>query len=313
MATKVTKTATENEIATPTPSIPLARIPAEDSKPDSKLSAKDRMKGLSVAPKVPKAAAATRPTYDAPKEAVDALRRFIPAKAIWSIAEKRASNAESEASEILFKSFCEALWKSKVVPANPKVLIKDEKDQPEMSAIFQVQDKFSPGNMKLPEIKVEMEEEKIVSLIVNALVEAGAEKADAEKLVLDEIETSKRRNIRSLNDLAIGHYEQDKRWVEATPEEQVVAGKMMDWLDTLTPEEQALVRRDEIKVTVKKDFLTRVCNYAHGVEQLRGILQIFGPTNFVSHAALGLSDDEATRIKKLQQAADEMIGSVQAK
>jgi len=311
-ATKTT--ATENEvktIETPAPSIPAARLPDEAAPPKKNL--KDRMKGMKAAPVEKKATDEKKPTYDAPPEAVDALRRFIPADTIRAIAEKRAENAKDEASEIMFKAFCTSLWKNKAVPSNPKVVVRDEQGQPDMSAIFIVQDRFTPNNMKLPEIKVDMEEEDVVAKIVATLVEAGVEKDDAEKLVANEIETSKRRNIRSLNELALGHMNKEKQWVDATAKEQAVAEKLMDFLDTLDPQEQEIIRRDEMKVTVKPQFLTKVCQYAHAGEQVAAILRIFGPVNFVSHAAIGLSDDEATKILKLQQAANEIIGSVQVK
>lgn len=317
-------TATENEVQTPAttgpaPSIPAARIDA-DAGPAKKPSLKDRMKKMSAAPEAKKPAANKRPEYDAPQEAVDALARFIPADNIRAIAEKRAENAKTEVAEIMLKAFVAALWKNKVVPSNPKIIVRDGVGQPDMSAIFQVQDRFTPNNMKLPEIKPDMEEEQVVDLIVGALVDAGVEEDYAKKFVADEVSTAKRRNIRSLNELAEGHFGQDKQWVDATPAEQAVAEKLMDFLDTLSFEEQAIIRRDETKVSVKKDMLTRVCNYTRfdkddprGEGQVAAILKVFGPVNFPSHATLGLSDDEATKISKLQQAANEIIGSVQVK
>jgi hypothetical protein len=298
--------------AIPAISIPGAVLPGT-TPPAAKPNLKDRMKGLKSAPKTDKPAASKRPEYDAPKEAVEAIRRFIPADTIRKIAEKRAENANAEASEILFKAFCAALWKNKAVPANPKVVVRDGNDQPEMSAIFQVQDRFSPNAMKLPEIKPEMEEEDAVAVIIATLVEAGLEKADAEKFVAAEVETTKKRNIRSLNELALGHYGADKQWVEASPEEQSVAAKLMDFLDTLTDAEQALIRRDEMRISVKKDTLARVCQYAHCAPQVEAILKVFQPVNFISHSVLGIAEDEATKIKKLQDAANEMIGSVEVK
>ncbi len=322
MSTKTTTEQTEVQTdAAPAPSIPLARVPGTDAAaPAAKPSLKDRMKKMSAAPKVEKVAASKRPEYDAPKEAVEALQRFIPADTVRAIAEKRAENAKVEASEIMFKAFVAALWKHKVVPSNPKIIVRDGAGQPDMSAIFQVQDRFTPNNMKLPEYKADAEEEEVIDLVVTALTDAGVEEAQAKKLVAAEVQTSKRRNIRSLNDLAEGRYGQDKQWVDASPAEQAVAEKLMDFLDTLTEAEQAIIRRDEMKVTVKKDFLTRVCQYTRfdkddprGEAQVGSILKIFGPVNFVSHAQLGLSDDEAGKIAKLQQAANEMIGSVQVR
>jgi hypothetical protein len=304
---------------TATPSIPLARIPG-DQPAAKKPSLKDRMKGMKAAPETKKPAASKRPEYDAPQDAVEAVRRFVPANLISTVAEKRAENAKTEISEVMMRAFVSALWKNKVVPSNPKIVVRDDNDQPEMSVIFQVQDRFSPNNMKLPEIKQDMEDEQIVDLIVSALIDAGVEPAFAAKFVTDEVTTAKRRNIRSLNELAEGHFGADKQWVDASEAEQAVAEKLMDFLDTLSPEEQAIIRRDETKVTVKKDMLTRVCSYTRfdkddprGEAQVAAFLKVFVPVNFPSHAALGLSDDEATKIAKLKQAADDIIGSVQVK
>lgn len=315
MSTTIDSVQTEVQTGVPAISIPAARIP--DSKPavpaDPKTSLKDRMKKMTAAPKATKPAAAKRPEYDAPAEAVEAIRRFIPADTIRKIAEKRAENANAEASEILFKAFCAALWKNKAVPSNPKIIVRDKNDNPEMSAIFQVQDRFSSNGMKVPEIKPDMEEEDAVEVIVSTLVEAGLSRPDAEKFVAAEVETTKKRNIRSLNELAIGHYGADKQWVDATAEEQAVAGKLMDFLDTLTPDEQAVIRRDEMRIAMKKDTLARVCQYVHSATQVEAILKVFVPVNFISHSTLGINDDEATKITKLQDAANEMIGSVEVK
>jgi len=304
------------------PSIPAIRLPgAADPAPApaSRVSTKDRLKGMKKAPAV-KTEVAKRPEYEAPKEAVEALARFIPADIIRKTAEKRADNSNTEVSEVMLRAFCAALWKNKVVPSNPKIIVRDGAGQPDMSAIFQVQDRFSKDNMKIPSVSNDAEEEDVVAGIVAALVEAGVEEEYAAKLVSNEIETQKRRNIRSLNELALGHYGQDKQWVEATASEVEVANKLMDFLDTLSEEEQAIIRRDEMRVTVKKDFLTRVCQYTRfekddprGEAQVRAILTIFEPTNFVSHAQIGLSDDEQTKVVRLQQAANELIGSTQIK
>ena len=289
------------------PSIPAARLPDEEP---VKPNLKDRMSRLKAAPSISKPVTVNRPQYDAPLAAIEALSRFIPADNIRKIAEKRASNANDEASEILFKAFCESLWKHKIVPSNPKMIILDGANQPDMSAIYQVQDRFTPSNMKLPEFTNDTTEEDIFEGVVDALANAGIEDVDARKLVTAEVETSKRRNIRSLNELALGHFDPQKQWVEATQAEQSVAEKLMDFLDTLSAEEQSLIRRDETKVTLKAQFLTRVCNYAHHPLQVEAILTIFSPVNFISHAVLGLSDNESTKILKLQQAASEMIGNI---
>lgn len=310
-------TKTDNEIATsttPEVSIPVARIPDTSAPvPAPKKSLKDRMNKMSAAPEKPKAVAGKKPEYDAPKEAVDALARFIPADIIATVAQKRADNAKAEASVIMFKAFVKALFASKVVPGNPKVIIRDGAGQPDMSCIYMVQDRFAPGNMKLPEFKVDDSDETITASIVDTLVEAGVDRDSASTLVANEVSSAKRRGLRSLNELVEGSFGKDKQWVEATVKEQAVAEKLMDFLDTLTPEEQAIIRRDETKIAVKPQFLSRASNYAQSEKGLAAILQIFVPTNSVSHAALGLSDDEATKILKLQQAANEIIGSVQVK
>lgn len=314
-----TKTATEtNEIVTtnagPEVSIPVARVPDTTAPaPAPKKSLKDRMNKMSAAPEKPKAVAGKKPEYDAPAEAVAALSRFIPADIIATVAQKRADNAKAEASAVMFDAFIKALWASKVVPGNPKVVIRDDAGQPDMSAIYMVQDRFAAGNMKLPEFKVDTDDETISASIVDTLVDAGLGRDKATALVANEVSSAKKRGLRSLNELVEGSFGKDKQWVEASAAEQAVAEKLMDFLDTLTDAEQAIIRRDETKIAVKPQFLARASNYAESEKGLAAILKIFVPTNFVSHAALGLSDDEATKILKLQQAANEIIGAVQVK
>lgn len=304
--------ATEATVSIPAARLPTPAdaIPAEQT--PTKVSLKDRLKGMKAAPTAKKPPASKRPEYEAPREAVEALSRFIPASLIRKIAEKRAENADAEVSEIMMAAFCEALWRNKVVPANPKIIVKDG-DVADMSAIFQVQDRFTANNMAIPPVKPDAEEEDVVEAVVAALTDAGLEEADARRLVEAEINCQKRRGIRTLNELIDGHFGADKQWVDATPQEQKVAEKLMDFLESLSEEEQAIIRRDEVKVQVKKDFLTRVPQYAHCAAQVQAILKIFAPVHFVSHAEIGLQDDEATKVKRLQQAAGEMIGSAEIK
>ena len=297
MTTK--KTATKQ--ATIQPSIPAARLPEETvPEPNTKNRLKDRLKNLKTVPES-KSTIVKRSSYEVPATAIPAIKDFIASDVLRRSAEKYAARTADEAIKILFKAFCEALWNNKdSVPANPKINIPDEM----MSAIFQVHDRFPPNGMKLPDISPRMEEEEINEKIVSILIDAGVEADDAQNLVANEIKASKQHNIRSLNELVEGHYNNEKQWVNATPEEQSVADKLLDFIDTLTEEEQNLIRRDVTTVKVKSQFLSRVHQYAHHPAQVESILNVFTPVNFLANSTI----DETTKVKKLQQIVDKITG-----
>lgn len=293
-----TKTATENVIET-NPPIPEVKKP----------SLSDRLKGLKAAPAAKAPAAAKRPEVIPPKEALDALKRFIPADIIRKAAEKRADNANKEVSEIMLGAFADAMWKNKAVPSNPKMIVTDADNIADMSAIFQVQDRFPSNNIAMQSVAPDANDDDVMDALVDTLAEAGLRKTDARNLVDNEVNCSKRHTIRPLNELISGRFGADKQWVDATPQEQAVAEKLLDFLDTLSLEEQSMIRRDDIKVTMKKDFLARVSQYVHHESQVRAVLAVFKPVHFLSHAAVGLNQTETQKVERLKDAAAEIIGS----
>jgi hypothetical protein len=286
-------------------SIPAAVRPAADAAAD----AFDDLDGGAPAPKK-SGKSGDRPTLPLPPQVVEAFKRYVGAKVLEEIVTERQKNAENEVSEACFDLYVEGLWQHKKQPTNPGLKLNNDRGQPDLEAMFQVQDRFTKNNIHLPEPETDKDGNPVETLqqaTVKLLVGLGLEKDLAEKFLAEEVDMRPVKSLRAFNELIFGHY-QGKDWVDATPEEKAVGQKLMDFVKTLPPEERKLVLKTEPQVTVKKDVIGRLPFYAKCAAHVKALLKVFTPVYFCSKAKLGISDTPQQKVDRLGDIAKDIIG-----
>jgi len=251
-----------------------------------------------------------RPDVPIPPAVVEAYKRFIGAAVLREIVGKRAELSEAEVDRAVFDLWVEALFKNGTQPANSSLKLDKEgaPGRKDLEALFQVQDKFTKNNIHLPEPNPG---ETLQAATVRLLVEMGLPQDKAEAFVTKEVDMKPTKGLKSFNELKFGHYEGEgrKQWVDATPAEQAVADKLMQFVASLPPEERKLVLVTQPKVDVKKGAIGRIPAYCSSLAHVRAIFKVFEPVHFVSKAKLGISDTPAERVERLSEIAKEIIGT----
>jgi hypothetical protein len=124
--------------------------------------------------------------------------------------------------------------------------------------------------------------------VVAILIGHGLQRADAHRLVANELKITPIIGIRKFTELLEGHAGDGGKWIEASKESKVAGAKLIDFLlsdDTscpqplsLTEKERKLVIEHSLDVAVREGFVERVAGYVTGPDQLAAILMLFAPT-----------------------------------
>lgn len=249
-----------------------------------------------TAPK--KEAKKERPVLPLDSDVADIYAQFAPAKQLFDILDSRVEALKADLNPELFKAWVRIYWKNKSVPANPAIEVEvDGKLDCEGMYIVAERMKVQIPNNEDP-----------AGSVTELLVSSGLERADAERLVENEVDFTPQLSLRPFNELVSGHYE-SKQFVEASAAEQSVGQKLLEFVqNNLTPEEQELVLLNVPKTVVKKGFLTRAVSYVHSEEQLAKVFKVFSPVPSNKGAKFGVSDTPPVRIERLLDYANELLG-----
>ena len=232
---------------------------------------------------------ADRPAVAVPDEAIDAFERFAYADAIMGVATSR-KEAESEViKEVMLQEFSKTLFENGSMPDNPLLQKNDADNKPDISGIFQVQQRYKiniPNHVD--------GNDNIENRFLNALTNAGIDKDKAKKLIDGEIDARPIVMLRSFSELVEGHYE-SKTFVEASDKEKEIGEKLLQFvLDNsstpLTEDERAIAVRQQDKIKVKDGFLQRLRQYCSSLDEVNAVLKVITPVHYVSHVKVGKSD-----------------------
>jgi hypothetical protein len=291
MATK--KAASKKVAVAPAIAIPAVRTTGKTAAPAKPMSAADMLNQLAGAKPVEKkstAASKGRPALVLTPDAESTFKKFIPAKVLYDQFESNLTAVKDELKTQLFVLYAHTMWIQKSQPANPKLLVLNDKGKSDMESLYVIQAKF----------KVQADSAEVATQL---LVGVGLSQDNAEKLVEHELDFTPFTGLRSFNELVKGHRE-GEGWVEATPAEQAVAQKLMSLVmgqqvAPITPEERQIILRNEPQVVVRDGFLERVTTYCESEEQVLGVFQVVQPVNYPKGAKFAVSDDAETRNKRL--------------
>jgi translation initiation factor 1 (eIF-1/SUI1) len=192
--------------------------------------------------------------------------------------------------ELIFDLYLDLVWESKTQPENPKLCSKNAAGSPDCEAMYVIQDKY----------KVQGDSSKVV---VDALVAAGLQEADAKRLVEAELDFTPAYTI-NLGGLLKGD-----------PDQKAIAEKIIGWVKgkevkPLSAEEvkQAIVVGAQVEV--KGDFICRVCNYARKREDLAAIFNVIQPIEVVRGVKYAISDALDAKTQRLIKKASDIIGGL---
>jgi hypothetical protein len=235
-----------------------------------------------------------RPTMAVPPSVLKAFVRLVPALRILKIAEARKEIEEGIIYDELMGVYCEVLFNQGCRPTNPRLIVKKDDGRPDLSGLFQVQEKWK--------LTYEKGESPAAVRLAAALVKAGFDQLTAERIVKAEVNTTPLTTLRKpLNELAIGTD------LERSGAEKLINLACGESAVPLTPQEKAAVLTKIENVEVREGFLQRVKQYCANPAQVKALFKVIGPVHFVSHAKFGESDTEEQRTLRLAQEGQQLI------
>jgi hypothetical protein len=294
MARTKSKTETENKI-----NIPVA-IRDEEVKAKPK-SAADMLAALSgkAKPAAKKADKKDRPVMALSPDGQDLYRRFVPAKQLLDVAKAEVDAVTGELNIELQESWQATLWANKSLPTNPAIEVFDENQRLDCSGMYVVQERFK---LQIPD------NDNPTESVTKLLVDLGVDSNKAEQLVENEVDFTPQTGLRPFGELVNGHYDSERQFVESSAAEKAVGQKILEFVMSLSTDEQALVLQNTPKTVVKKGFLQRVAGYANNQGQLASIFKVFIPVVQNRSAKFAVSDSQLERANRLVEYAKQLLG-----
>lgn len=255
-----------------------------------------------------------RPTVDVPDSVLDSFKRLVGAKTVYEVAKSRLEVEGDLVNEEMLDLFAATVYRNGSVPANPKLQTELPDGRPDMSGIFQVQNRFK---MNIPN---DVNGNTDIPVRVLFALESGGMATDAaQKLIDAEIDGSPVVRLRPFGELVDGHYEgegKNKTFVESTAEEKAIGQKLLEFVTgaasaPLTEDERAIAVRIEERIKVKEGFMQRLKGYCNSEDVVKCVLKVITPTHFVSHMKLGISDTPEQRQNRLKAIAAEIVGKIE--
>jgi hypothetical protein len=235
-----------------------------------------------------------RPTMPVPPAALAAFVRLVPALRILKIAEARKEIEEGIISDEMMMEYSNILWNLGSRPTNPRLQVKKADGRPDLSGLFQVQEKWK--------LEYEKGEAPAAVRIAAALVRAGFSQIVADTIVKNEISTQPLTTLsKPLNELAVGTD------LEKSAAEKLIGLAFGERVEPLTAQERAVALKKVENVEVKDGILQRIKQYCSNAQQLRMLFRVIKPVHFVSHAKYGESDTEEERTQRLATEALELV------
>jgi len=290
-------------------SIPAAGDGPPTTKPNvlARFAKKSKPKAKSVAKK-------DRPKLDLPKDVQEAFLNYAPLKRITDLFETRRKQEAAELADEILEHYIELLWAKKKRPDTPVIEARGEDGKVDSTGQFLVQQgSFLKVNM--PEVGDDEEGDKI---FVQALVDLGLQKDDAENLTEKELDLTPQWAI-PLTTLIRGSGEtasaasklfcwlqgEDEEGNEIDPDEPLVLsaaerqslGEYVDENATYNPQ-----------ILEPSNFLDRVCDYANTVEQVKAILTMIRPRFYVTRTKFGVNSSETEKRDRLRDQAAVIVG-----
>jgi len=213
-----------------------------------------------------------------------------------------------------FDRFTEDMWKTKALPANPRVAInKGGTSVRDMALMFVV--KFRTNALKnyLPD-EDDLEDDMTPrDMLVNDIVEStGISKENAEKLTDEEdgefIIEDKIGTVKPLDEC----YGGDDPDLSSAAEklfkysQSAASSKKTISLPVFTEAEQAIFSVTQI-LMIKEGFMSRACMYCESLEQLRELLRFVKVSLVTQNYEFAIGDEPSERQSRMEEAAKKLL------
>lgn len=233
-------------------------------------------------------------------EKADALSSWVAASVAEAVIAFHKEAMSAKLRTQLLDEFANQLYATGSQPVNPMLQV-EKNGKVDHQALYSVKAMFK--------FFARTSDELLFTLKATLGDDAG------QRLFDNEIDTTPLTTLRSFNDLMLGHYE-GKEFVPATQQEQAVAEKLIAFIEgqnatPLTDEERglALVEQDQMKV--KPGFFDRVKVYCKSVADLKALLRVIIPVDFLSLPKFGISDTSQERHNRLMAAIADILGKAE--
>ena len=226
------------------------------------------------------------------------LADWVASATIFEVIEARKDVEAGPINAQMLADFTEQLFNQGFQPVNPRVVTLKGVLEIDHQANWTIQSKFKLQAKTSAELRAN-------------LVEVLGED-EGGRLFDTEIDCTPLTTLRPFNELAIGHYE-GKDFVPATPQEEAVATKLLNYIMTgkafpLTDAERDIVLVHQDQMKVKPGFFDRVKGYCKTVQELRGVFGVITPVHFLSHAKFAVGDNPQVRQDRLVGQVGRFVG-----
>jgi hypothetical protein len=248
-------------------------------------------------------------------EAQENARRWVEAKTVKDIVDKRTENSAEDFKEYAMRVMAEKLFASKSKPSNPLVILKKE-GKPDHQFQFTMQDRFTYKFKEVPEGKSAREH------FIEIFEEVGLHPTDATALVDNELNFTPIVGFRSLTELLDGKMGSEREWIEATEESKEAGRKLAAFLkwdgnspapEPISPEERSLILKRDPGVSVAPGFYDRITNYCRNVDQILAVFKVIKPVSFPTSSKFATTSTPTERTDRLVKATAEIIGAAVVK
>ena len=234
----------------------------------------------------------------------EAFVKFSEANQVRAFVSEREDNLKNEVCEFALNEFSKTLFANKSRPGNPQLTHSKVDGRgvsvPDITAIFQVQDRFS----------VKLDESATPESAVEAFVAVGLPQGAAQDLVDNEIDFNPVTNTRPLNELVSGHYGENRQWIDATETEKELGERLLNLiLENFQPDEINLIVKKQNSIKPKAGFLDRLAGYCESAEDVNNVFKVVKPINFISSVKFGINDDPQAKATRLIEATAEIVGA----
>ena len=261
-------------------------------------------------PQASSAKKSDRPTLDLPKEVVDQLAEYAPTKSLCDIVTERKARQSTELKEALWAIFLKTYWAKKARPNNPKIQARGDDGKVDSEGVLQLKAMF---RINMPTVG---EDEDPSEVMVAALVDVGLGEDDARALVEKELDFTPKWGL-DLTTLmtkgdGIAKAAAEKFFLRSQGVTEDENGESLD----LTDQEWGALGevissgvKHGVELVDKSNFLERVCDYCHSLDQLDGVFSVIVPQQALSGIKFAVGDSTETRNNRLIEEAAAILGA----
>lgn len=240
--------------------------------------------------------------------------RLIEAGYVSNILTPIFKSRQTLVADKLFEIFVKKMWSEKVVPDNPRIVIKKVGSEArDMAFMFIVKFRKDAISKILPtpdELKDgQTPHDVLIELLVKGV---GLSIDNAKKITSEDGEFQIVNNVNLVDSFNAMFYGEDTikksasskllTYINATLQK----GKKKVDLEPFTEEEQGIIEVEQL-LMIKENFIQRACLYCENVDQLRSLLKFVKVSLVCQNYEYAIGDEPSERNNRIEKAVKEML------